>query len=43
MEKEKDLIKNSCTKKAVKIQEELRKKSGDWNGSAEIAKWRRLH
>ncbi|MEN6379622.1 MAG: hypothetical protein ABFD15_08610 [Methanofastidiosum sp.] len=43
MEKEKDLKEDSKIKKAVKIQDELRKKSGDWNGSAEVAKWRRLH
>ena len=30
-------------KKAVRIQEELRKKSGNWNGSAEVAKLRRLY
>lgn len=29
MEKEKDLIENSNIEKAVRIQEELRKKSGD--------------
>ncbi|GEM_PF-2451752 len=31
MEKEKGLIENSYTKKAIKIQDELRKKSGEWN------------
>jgi len=37
------LNENLNIKKALRIQEELRKKSGNWNGSAEIAKWRRLH
>ena len=37
------LNENLDIKKAVRIQEELRKKSGGWNGSAEVAKWRRLH
>lgn len=37
------LNENLNIKKALRIQEELRKKSGNWNGSAEVAKWRRLH
>ncbi len=37
------LNENLDIKKAVRIQDELRKKSGNWNGSAEVAKWRRLH
>ncbi|NOY64925.1 MAG: ribbon-helix-helix protein, CopG family [Nitrospirae bacterium] len=28
------------TKRAMKIQDRLRKKSGKWNGVAEIRKWR---
>lgn len=37
------LNENLNIKKALRIQEELRKKSGNWNGSTEVAKWRRLH
>ena len=37
------LNENLNIKKALRIQEELRKKSGNWNGSAEVAKWRRVH
>ena len=37
------LNENLNIKKALRIQEELRKKSGNWSGSNEVAKWRRLH
>lgn len=36
-------IKRERIKRAIEIQNELKKKSGRWNGVSEVRKWRELH
>jgi len=36
-------IKRERIKRAIEIQDKLKKKSGKWNGVSEVRKWRELH
>ncbi len=36
-------MKRERIRRAIKIQDKLKKKSGMWNGVSEVRKWRELH
>lgn len=36
-------IKRECRKRAIEIQDKIKKKSGAWNGVSEVRKWRESH
>jgi len=38
-----DEIKRERIKRAIEIQDKLKRKSGKWSGVSEVRKWRELH